>query len=68
MSRERTGYLYLDLVVGLAVIDADDAANHFRYDDHVTQVSFHTLQHSIHHNNNTARYKLEKVDHFILSP
>ena len=45
-SRKNCSYLYLDLVVRLAVVDTDDAANHLGYDDHVTQVSFHTLQRS----------------------
>ena len=45
-SRKNCSYLYLDLVVRLAVVDTDDAANHLGYDDHITQVSFHTLQRS----------------------
>jgi len=45
-EKKNSGYLYFDLVVCLAVIDADDAANHFRYNDHVAQVSLDTLQHS----------------------
>ena len=43
-SRHVASYLYLDLVVRFAVVDADDAANHLRYDNHVTQVRLHTLQ------------------------
>jgi len=36
-------YLYLNLVVRLAVINANNAANHLGYDNHVSQVSLDTL-------------------------
>eukprot|EP00850_Spirogloea_muscicola_P008869 SM000048S16581 [mRNA] locus=s48:542728:546417:- [translate_table: standard] len=37
-------HLDLDLVEDLAVVDADDAADHLRHDDHVAQVRAHRLR------------------------
>ena len=36
--------LDLNLIEGLAVVDADDAPNHLRHNDHVAEVGLHRLR------------------------
>lgn len=42
-AKENT-YLDFNLVENLAVVNANNASDHLRHDDHVSQVSLHTLQ------------------------